>query len=249
MEKQFKEVEKKFTHLKRRFKQNKISNQEFKDHLKKLRLKDKDGKYWTIGAQTGNWYYFDGRSWIEAKPPTVLEGKAICIHCGFENDLEAETCAKCDEGLGQDEIICQTCGYELNSILQECPNCISEGHLWEEMVEEIEAPLDIREGPNYIVSSVNPSSFFLFLGISGLFLGIIFGAFAGSNDYFFEVVKILPFNLENLHGKLIGGVVFGLIGGILGFLTFGVLGFLKALFLNLVFNFIGGIKVHFKKLD
>ncbi len=92
---QFREAEATFSLLLEKFKEKKISQQEFADSLKQLRIKDDEGRFWVIGAQSGKWYAFENGEWIEAKPPSQMERKAICISCGFENDIEAESCARC----------------------------------------------------------------------------------------------------------------------------------------------------------
>jgi hypothetical protein len=97
---QFREAEAAFNELRARFHDRKISTQEFTDSLKKLRIKDDAGRFWVIGPRSGKWYAFENGEWIEAKPPSQMEKKAICIACGFENDLEAETCARCASSRG-----------------------------------------------------------------------------------------------------------------------------------------------------
>ena len=92
---QFREAEATFSLLLEKFKEKKISQQEFADSLKQLRIKDDEGRFWVIGAQSGKWYAFENGEWIEAKPPSQMERRAICISCGFENDIEAESCARC----------------------------------------------------------------------------------------------------------------------------------------------------------
>ena len=86
---QFREAEAAYSVLRMKFNEKKISPQEFADSLKQLRIKDDEGRFWVIGARSGKWYAFERGEWIEAKPPSQLEKKAICIACGFENDLEA----------------------------------------------------------------------------------------------------------------------------------------------------------------
>ena len=54
---------------------------------------------------------------------------------------------------------------------------------------------------------------FLLLGFLGLFIGLIFGVFAGTTPYFSDLINLFPLYLQDLQGKLLGGVVFGLLGG------------------------------------
>ncbi|MFO7733702.1 MAG: hypothetical protein R6X21_08635 [Candidatus Aminicenantes bacterium] len=75
----FREVEETFARLSRKFRDKTISKDEYIDRLKQLRIKDEEGRFWMIGAQSGHWYCFDGGGWTQAKPPSLLERKAVCI--------------------------------------------------------------------------------------------------------------------------------------------------------------------------
>jgi hypothetical protein len=123
MEERFKKVESDFAQLRKDYQQEKISEREFKDRLKQLRLTDKNGRCWTIGAKTGKWYYYDGSDWVEANPPTKLKGKSVCIYCGFENDSKSEACDYCGGNLTKGEFQCDKCGCELVAAGQDCPEC------------------------------------------------------------------------------------------------------------------------------
>ena len=125
MEERFKKVEDEFLELRKDYKQHKITEREFKDRLKQLRLTDKNGRCWTIGAKTGKWYYYDGEDWVEANPPTLQQGKAICIYCGFENDIKNEACDYCGGNLTGGDYSCPNCGCDLISPTQDCPECES----------------------------------------------------------------------------------------------------------------------------
>jgi hypothetical protein len=138
MEKRFKKVESEFIQLRKDYQKEKITEREFKDRLKQLRLTDKNGRCWTIGAKTGKWYYYDGTDWLEADPPTLQQGKAICIYCGFENDTKGESCDYCGGNLVKGEFQCPKCGCELVSPTQDCPDC--------EALERAKAAVDRAEG-------------------------------------------------------------------------------------------------------
>ena len=69
---QFREVEETFKVLREKFNDRKISQREFIDTLKQLRIKDAEGRFWMIGAQTGKWYYFEGSDWVQAEPPSLI---------------------------------------------------------------------------------------------------------------------------------------------------------------------------------
>jgi hypothetical protein len=257
MEKNFKEIEREFHQLSQKFKQKKISEQEYKDRLRKLRLEDTDGKCWTIGARSGKWYYFDGKNWQEATPPSIQEGKAICIYCGYENDLTSMFCAYCGGNLEEEKPIhaCPQCGMILQDPDQDCPKCTGKKTTYTSIQEirakDIKAEEFIEEegAPNYVFRSVSPVSMFFLLGFLGLFSGLIFGVFAGTTPYFSGMIKLFPLFLQDLQGKLVGGIAFGLLGGAIGFALVGALGFLLALVFNGICLFFGGLKIHLDKLN
>lgn len=258
MDDQFKNVEKEFEKLKDEFKRKRLSEPNFKKRLKELRLQDQDGRFWTIGAQTGKWYYFDGNDWIESRPPSVQDKRAICVHYGFENDLENDACAYCGESLAdtgekepEEEFTCPNCGRKLDKYSFFCPDCDKreeeeeEDKTWEP-IEEFDVELPVEEEPEreeQVLRSVQPFSLALFLGSLGLLCGIVLGAFAGAADFLPGLVKILPSFLRELNGSLIGGLFYGLLGGIFGFLALGVVGLLAAVLFNVIFSLIGGIKL------
>ena len=126
MSNSFHDVAATFIGLKEKFQAGEISRQQFIDEMKKLRLKDDQGRYWMIGAQTGKWYYFDGNDWIQSEPPSQKENKAICIYCGFENKIEVEVCARCGGNLiegAEPADRCPQCGTALEKPLLICPKC------------------------------------------------------------------------------------------------------------------------------
>lgn len=260
MDDPFKNVEKEFQQLRDEFDRKRLSEPDFKKKLKELRLQDQDGRFWTIGAQTGKWYYFDGNDWVEAKPPSLQEKKSICVHCGFENDLENESCAYCGErlegGTGEEEeeeeFSCPKCGRKLDKYSFFCPDCDKseeeeeEGEkTWEPIADfEVEPPKEEEsEKEEQVLRSVEPFSLALFFGSIGLLVGIVMGAFAGSTDFLPGLVGLLPSFMNELHGSLMGGIFYGLFGGIFGFAAIGLAGYLIALLFNLILSFIGGIKL------
>jgi len=262
MENQFKEVEESFEQIKRKFRLGEISRREFIDKMKELRLKDDEGRFWMIGAQSRKWYYFDGKNWIRSDPPAaeekpevedepeveeepeIEEEKVNCKHCGFSNRVDAETCENCGKSLVEEEKnICPKCGYELDSSSQDCPRCSRE---FEEIMEE-EVKGKRRE-EQFIFHSVRPFSFIMFLGIIGFFIGVVLGAFAGASEYFSDIVSKMPGFLQEFRGKLFGGIIFAALGGVAGFILFGILGFFEALFINVVSFLVGGIKVKLSRM-
>ena len=162
---QFREAEATFTLLRDKFKDKKISQQEFSDSLKQLRIKDDEGRFWVIGAQSGKWYAFENGEWIEAKPPSQMEKKAICITCGFENDLEAEFCARC--GNTHDE---KTGGPETEAA--------------EAGAGAAGEALRVDPARDVVVRSLDVVSFLWFFGVLGLFAGILLGLLAGVTGLF-----------------------------------------------------------------
>lgn len=243
MEKQFREVEVSFDRLKNKFRRGDISRSEYIDRLKELRLKDDEGRFWMIGAQSGKWYYYDGNEWIRSEPPSFQEGKAICIYCGFENKLTAEFCARCGGFVkGEMESICPKCGNKLEDPSQNCPYCSQELGGREEKDN-----LGEKRKVNFVFRSVSPFSLFIFCGFIGLIMGVVFGAFTGASEYFSSFIQFMPSFLRALQGELFGGILFAGIGGVVGFVVFGAFGFLEAVSINVISSLVGGVKLKFSK--
>jgi hypothetical protein len=243
----FDDLQKEFHELKQKYRDHQITEREFKAQLKSLQLKDMDGKKWTIGVQTGKWYYFDGDRWVEKNPPSLQEKKAICIYCGSENDLENDICQRCGGRFDQEgeESLCPECGSKIHPKLGYCVHCDKPDKKWDEEIGEDEDDVLLT----YQVRSLQPIAFSKFFGGMGFFLGIVFGVFAGATGFFLEMVAFLPDFLQGLHGSLLGGLVFGLIGGLAGFVVFAVFGLILVLLVNVVLNIFGGIQINFGSYD
>ncbi len=65
----FSKVEDDFMRLKGQLESGRITRDQFDSALKALMLQDRQGRYWSIGGDTGKWYVHDGQSWIESPPP------------------------------------------------------------------------------------------------------------------------------------------------------------------------------------
>jgi len=198
-----------------------------------------------IGAQSGKWYFYDGNEWIQSSPPSIQEGKAICIYCGFENKITAEACARCGGNI-RGEVVnkCPKCGHKLDDPSQDCPSC-TQDILVEDNDEEDYAVE--KDNIVYIFRGISHFSLFNFCGFLGLIIGAIFGAFTGVTDFFSDFAKIMPNFLQPLQGKLFGGIVLAGLGGIAGFIVFGILGFILALIINLFSSLVGGVKIKLSK--
>lgn len=240
----FKDVEDKLQGLKDRLRRREISQTEFVEDLKKLRLTDSEGRFWTIGIKTGKWYFYDGAKWIESQPPALQDRKAICIYCGFENNLEAESCGRCGGGMGSSDAFCPTCGFRLDETSRLCPRCSSQPpERFAETAPLLPAESSDEEGKDFVLRSVHPVSFLFYTGVLGIFLGIPFGALTGATTAFPGFVSRLPQFFADIQGKMIGTLVYAVLGAVLGFIVVGLAGFAAAVLLNLASYFIGGFRI------
>ena len=227
----FREAEATFNELRARFHERKISSQEFADSLKQLRIKDDEGRFWVIGAQSGKWYAFENGEWVEAKPPSQLEKKAICIACGFENDLEAETCARCGSRSGETADIADPEGLDGTAALDAPPD----GNAVET------APA--ARGTEITVRSLDLLSFLWFFGVLGLFAGLLFGLLAGATSLFSGFMSRMPGFFVDHQGDLWGGLASSVIGGLLGFVAGAAGGALTAVVSNGILSLTGGLRI------
>jgi hypothetical protein len=238
----FREVENSFQVLRQRFRDREISRREFIDQLKKLRLRDDRGRFWMIGAQTGHWYFFDGKEWVQAEPPADTSARKKCYVCGLDNEPEALACARCGESLERAAAACPNCGAPLENPFQKCPACSRETEA-APFAEEAPFQGGSKRGEELVLRRFGPLSVFYAFGGLGLIAGIIAGAFAGASGSLASFAARLPDFLATLHGTLMGGIVFGVAGGVAGFVALGLLGFLLALVFNLTASVSGGVRV------
>ncbi len=210
MEKQFKKIEQEYSELKEKFWQGRISRQEFIEELRKLPLKDQQGKFWMVGAKSGQWYYYDGKNWIQSKPPSIKEGKAICIYCGYENNLKDEVCAGCGQNLDDKWDLSPNRKQKFDKPSVAIPFYGKKEQSLRNKLDE----LKIEKEDNYFIfRSLNLLSFFLFMAAAGVFIGILGGALLGSTDIFGQIALSLPLFLGELQGTLVGGIVYAFLGG------------------------------------
>lgn len=254
MNSQFRQVEDEFALLKEKYTQNKISEQEFRTQLRKLRIRDGEGHCWTIGARTGKWYFFDGDEWVESQPPSVQEGKAICIYCGFENELTSETCQHCGgrvkESVPLAEDVEESPPDEVRKITPGFAQKFDLSQVDKFHDDTTEDKPGLGEGElrsDFFIKALSPVSSLLFFGIGGLFLGMIFGVFVGTTHFFSDVNAAMPAFLLRLHGQLIRGVLFGLLGGAVGFGLLAGVGLCLGLLINMVLYFMGGLRIRISR--
>lgn len=220
---QFREAEAMFSLLREKFKEKRISPQEFADSLKQLRIKDDEGRFWVIGAQSGKWYAFESGEWVEAKPPSQLEKKAICIACGFENDLEAESCARCGNTSDEaaPEAVAEAAGTDAAAAAEAVP---------------------AGQDPVLTVRSLDVVSFLWFFGVLGLFAGILLGLLIGVTGLFAGFVARLPVFFVEHRGDLLGGLACSFIGGVVGFVSGAAAGAATAAVSNGILSLVGGLR-------
>ncbi|MCI0520922.1 MAG: hypothetical protein L0Z70_11800 [Chloroflexi bacterium] len=66
---EFENVRTRFLALQARFQAGELSEAQYQSALEKLVLQDAGGSYWMIGAESGQWYLYDGKAWTRADPP------------------------------------------------------------------------------------------------------------------------------------------------------------------------------------
>ena len=242
MQRRFQDVEEDFQELKRRFDGREISRGEFNEQLKKLRLRDEQGRFWMIGVRSGKWYYFNGQEWVRSDVPSLAANKVSCPHCGFGNTDGDAFCEGCGESLRGSGIACSVCGRTIEDPNSPCPHCQRES----EEGTGPEPPAEVLPD-RYILRRLEPLSLFLFGGCFGVVFGIIFGAFSGSTNIFSAIAALLPAFYRDLQGTLMGGIVYAVTSAVLGFAVFGILGGLAALLFNVISSFVGGIGLSWAK--
>lgn len=68
MDEKFRKAEEEYFILRGKFDTGRIGKNLFELALKDMAVQDTQGRWWMIGADSGNWYVHDGKSWVAADP-------------------------------------------------------------------------------------------------------------------------------------------------------------------------------------
>jgi hypothetical protein len=99
----FDEAERRYYELKGRLDAGKMSPQQYQDQLRELRATDASGGRWMIGGQTGRWYFFDGKSWVQREPPRPAPAPGPARS-------QSGVCARCGQPVKPGDTFCEACG-------------------------------------------------------------------------------------------------------------------------------------------
>jgi hypothetical protein len=74
----FREADRRYTDLKRRYDNGDLSDEEFRTQLELISVQDGEDRWWVKHRDTGAWYYQDGDTWVPGTPyrESVSEGGA-----------------------------------------------------------------------------------------------------------------------------------------------------------------------------
>jgi hypothetical protein len=108
------EAERRYYELRGRLDAGKITPQEYQARLRDLRVTDAGGGKWMIGGQTGRWYFFDGKNWVQGAPsrpgPTTGSSRA-----------QGDLCARCGQPVKSGDTFCEACGRTVGAAPAEPP--------------------------------------------------------------------------------------------------------------------------------
>jgi hypothetical protein len=84
-----------------------LDRERYEHTLKALKFVDEHGRIWSIGHQTGGWYYNFNFQWYPGEPHSMLSRmdscSQVCLHCG-------------DESPSRLAVYCIICGRPLQSL-------------------------------------------------------------------------------------------------------------------------------------
>jgi hypothetical protein len=240
--KKFREIEELYKDAKERQAAGEISVEDMKSELKKMMLRDDDNRYWMLGGKTGSWYVHDGNAWNPANPygheDTPIAPQAepaapqksqplITIELPKKTSEAPEAlCRFCQSRLNEHDTYCKFCGAS-----QKAPAKPPARHVAEDEI---------------LIKAVRLLSLVFFFGGLGLVLGIIFGASFGIFNMLGDLIYQFPVMLQEMRGKIQGGLFFGAIGGIAGFIGCALLAVFFGLFYNALAFVFGGLRFKIK---
>jgi hypothetical protein len=240
--KKLREIEDIYKGLKSKFEAGEITGDFMKSELKKIMIRDDESRFWMIGNKTGGWYVYDGSTWktgnpydqAEAAPEKPAEPKAQERQetqpiREEEVIVEAEPlvfCKFCQSRIEKHDVYCNFCGGQQKGTTKASARKIPDGQL--------------------LIKAVSLPSLIFFFGGIGLVAGVILGATFGILKIFGDLIFHFPMMLQEMQGKIQGGLFFGGLGGIFGFLAFAVLAVACGLLFNLIAYVFGGLRFKVK---
>lgn len=72
MDEKFRRAEEEYLVLRGKLEASRITRDEFEAALKAQMVTDDQGRYWTLGIDSGKWYVHDGKDWVRADPGTSV---------------------------------------------------------------------------------------------------------------------------------------------------------------------------------
>jgi hypothetical protein len=240
--KKFREIEELYKDAKERQAAGEISAEDMKSEMKKMMIRDDDNRYWMLGGKTGSWYVHDGSAWNAADPyeheePAVVRQAETALQQKSQPVITIEMPKKTDE---KPEILCKYCQSRLNEHDTYCKFCGGSQKAAAKPAARRTADDEI------LVKAVRILSLVFFFGGLGLVLGIIFGASFGIFTILGDWIYQFPVMLQEMRGKIQGGLFFGAIGGIAGFVGCALLAALLGLFYNGLAFIFGGLRFKVK---
>jgi hypothetical protein len=237
-----KEIEDIYKNLKVKLDAGEITGDEIKSELKKMMIRADDNRFWMIGNKTGGWYVYDGSVWKTGNPydrqeaaPVVQAEPKPQEHQDLKPGREEENktaseppvlCKFCESRIEKHDVYCNFCGGRQKETTKTSTRKIPEGQL--------------------LIKAVSIPSLIFFLGGLGLIAGVIAGATFGILKIFGDLIFQFPMMLQEMQGKIQGGLFFGALGGISGFLAFAVLAVVIGLIFNLIAYVFGGLRFKVK---
>ncbi|MCJ7526035.1 MAG: hypothetical protein MUP71_12565 [Candidatus Aminicenantes bacterium] len=240
-EKKFREIEDLYKDLKERQASGEISGDDMKAELKKMMIRDEESRYWMLGSKTGDWYVYDGSTWKAARPygheetPLLLQPELTQVEKIPVADREVQRpaedksesfCKFCHSRMDEHDAYCKFCGASQKAAARALERHPGQGEM--------------------LVRSVRIFSLIFFFGGLGLVAGVIFGATFGIFKIFGDLIFQFPLMLQEMHGKIHGGLFFGAIGGIAGFIGCALLAVLFGLLYNAMAFVFGGLRFKVK---
>jgi len=242
--KRLKEIEDIYQDLKARFDAGEISGDDMKSELKKVMLRDEENRFWMIGSKTGGWYVYDGSTWKTGNPygqaetaplapsePQMSPPRRQEIPLAREEEAQGESepplqCKFCQSRIEKYAVYCNFCGGQQKGTTKSTARKVPEGQL--------------------LVKAVSIPSLIFFFGGLGLVAGVVVGAAFGILKIFGDLIFQFPMMLQEMQGKIQGGLFFGGLGGIFAFLAFAVLAAAIGLLFNLIAYVFGGLRFKIK---
>ncbi len=75
----FQQAQQRYQQLREQYQSGQLSGEQFEVEVNKIRIRDSEGRTWSLGVESGEWYVYQGAAWVRGTPPPDTAGGSSAV--------------------------------------------------------------------------------------------------------------------------------------------------------------------------